>query len=51
VRVLELPDFPPVVVGASWSGKLSNISKQLLAELETEAQVQTRRMKAEPAAK
>jgi hypothetical protein len=45
VRVLELPDFPPVVVGASWSGKLSNISRQLLAELETEAQVQTRRMK------
>jgi DNA-binding transcriptional LysR family regulator len=45
VRVLGLPDFPPVVVGASWSGKLSNISKQLLAELETEAQVQMRRMK------
>ena len=45
VRVLRLPDFPPVVVGASWSGKLSNISKQLLAELKTEAQVQTRRMK------
>jgi len=32
--------FSPVVVGASWSGKLSNISKQLLAELEAEAQVQ-----------
>jgi DNA-binding transcriptional LysR family regulator len=45
VRVLELPNFPVVVVGASWSGKLSNISKQLLAELETEAQVQMGRMK------
>jgi hypothetical protein len=45
VRVLELPDFPPVVVGVSWSGQLPNISKQLLAELETEAQVQMRRMK------
>jgi DNA-binding transcriptional LysR family regulator len=45
VRLLELPDFPPIVVGASWSGKLSNISKQLVAELETEAQVQMRRMK------
>jgi hypothetical protein len=45
VRVLELPDFPPVIVGASWSGKLSNISRQLLAELETEAQVQIHRMK------
>jgi DNA-binding transcriptional LysR family regulator len=45
VRVLELPNFPSVVVGASWSGKLSNISKQLLAELETEARVQMRRMK------
>jgi DNA-binding transcriptional LysR family regulator len=47
VRVLELANFPPVVVGASWSGKLSNISKQLLGELETEAQVQMRRMKME----
>src|SRR5882762_7886175 len=45
VRVLELRDFPPVVVGASWSGKLSNISKQLLHELEAEAQVQMRRTK------
>jgi hypothetical protein len=31
VRVLELPNFPAVIVGAPWSGKLSNISKQLLA--------------------
>jgi len=45
VRVLELRDFPPVVVGASWSGKLSNISKQLLHELGAEAQVQMRRTK------
>ncbi len=45
VRTLSLPRFPPVVVGAAWSGKLSNIAKQLLAELETEAQVQMRRMK------
>jgi DNA-binding transcriptional LysR family regulator len=43
VRVLKLPNFPPVIVGASWSGKLSDISKQLLAELEV--QVQMRRMK------
>ena len=45
VRALPLPHFPPVVVGAAWSGKLSNIAQQLLAELETEAQVQMRRMK------
>jgi len=45
VRVLELPDFPPVIVGASWSGRLSNISKQLLAELEAEAQLQRRRIR------
>ncbi|PYK14356.1 MAG: hypothetical protein DME64_10880 [Verrucomicrobia bacterium] len=45
VRVLELPNFPVVLVGTSWSDKLSNISKQLLAELESEAQVQMRRMK------
>jgi DNA-binding transcriptional LysR family regulator len=45
VRVLGLANFPPVVVGVSWSSKLSHISKQLLEELETEAQVQMRRMK------
>jgi DNA-binding transcriptional LysR family regulator len=45
VRALPLPHFPPVVVGAAWSGKLSNIAQQLLAGLETEAQVQMRRMK------
>ena len=45
VRTLPLPHFPPVVVGVAWSGKLSNIAQQLLAELETEAQVQMRRMK------
>src|SRR5881275_2872448 len=45
VRALPLPHFPPVVVGAAWSGKLSNIAQQLLTELETEARVQMRRMK------
>ena len=45
VRALPLPHFPPVIVGAAWSGKLSNIAQQLLAELETEAQAQMRRMK------
>jgi len=43
---LELPDFPPVVVGAGVRGQAnSEYFKQLLAELETEAQVQMRRMK------
>src|ERR1700730_10343048 len=32
VHVLLLPQFPPVVIGAAWSGKLSNIAEQLLAE-------------------
>src|SRR6266496_3170570 len=45
VRALPLFHFPPVVGGAVWSGKLSNIAQQLLAELETEAQAQMRRMK------
>ncbi len=45
VRIIRLPNFPPAVVAASWSGRLTNISQQLLAELETEAQVQMRRMK------
>jgi DNA-binding transcriptional LysR family regulator len=40
VRVIPLPNFPRVVVAVAWSGKLSNISKQLLAEFEAEARVQ-----------
>jgi DNA-binding transcriptional LysR family regulator len=45
VRALPLPQFRPVVVVAAWSGRLSNIAQQLVAELETEAKMQMRRMK------
>jgi len=45
VRRIRLPNFPPVVVAVAWSGKLSKIAQQLVAELETEAQTQRRRMK------
>src|SRR5439155_4849168 len=37
VRVISLPGFPPVVVGAAWAGKLSPIAQQFLAEVEIEA--------------
>jgi DNA-binding transcriptional LysR family regulator len=37
LRALPLPSFPPVVVGVAWSGKLSSIARQLVAELESEA--------------
>jgi len=37
LRALPLAQFPPVVVGIAWSGKLSNIAGQLLAELDAEA--------------
>ena len=37
LRALPLAQFPPVVVGVAWSGKLSNIARQLMAELDTEA--------------
>lgn len=37
LRALPLPHFPPVVVGVAWSGKLSSIARQLLAELNAEA--------------
>jgi DNA-binding transcriptional LysR family regulator len=37
VRVISLPSFPPVVVGAAWAGKLSPIAQQFLAEVEIEA--------------
>ena len=39
VRVVRLPGFPPVVIGAAWAGKLSPIAKQFLAEVEIEASV------------
>src|SRR5262245_32952047 len=38
LHALPLSHFSPVVVGVAWSGKLSNIARQLVAELETEAQ-------------
>jgi DNA-binding transcriptional LysR family regulator len=37
LRVIPLPDFPTVVVGAAWAGKLSPIARQFLAEVEIEA--------------
>ncbi len=39
VRVIPLPDFPSVVIGAAWAGKLSPIAQQFLAEVEIEATV------------
>jgi DNA-binding transcriptional LysR family regulator len=37
LRVIPLPDFPTVVVGAAWAGNLSPIERQFLAEVEIEA--------------
>jgi DNA-binding transcriptional LysR family regulator len=45
VRVISLPSFPPVVVGAAWAGKLSPIAQQFLAEVEIEASVVKRSTK------
>ncbi|HEU4771010.1 MAG TPA: hypothetical protein VFS68_02535, partial [Candidatus Udaeobacter sp.] len=44
LRALPLSNFPPVVVGVAWSGKLSDITRQLLAELDTEAETQRARI-------
>ena len=44
LRALPLSDFPPVVVGVAWSGKLSDIARQLLAELDVEAEKQRARI-------
>jgi len=44
LRALPLSHFPPVVVGVAWSGRLSNIARQLVAELEAEAQKQQARI-------
>jgi hypothetical protein len=46
LRSIPLPNFPPVVIGAAWVGKLSAIARQFLAELETEATAVKRRAKA-----
>ena len=40
LRVLPLSNFLPVVVGVAWSGKLSDIARQLLAEFDVEAETQ-----------
>jgi hypothetical protein len=37
VRAIPLADFAPVRIGAIWSGKLSAIAQQFLAEVEAEA--------------
>jgi hypothetical protein len=44
LRALPLLDFPPVVVGVAWFGKLPNIARQLLAELDVEAETQRARI-------
>jgi len=37
IRQMALENFPPVVIGAMWGGKLSPVGLQFLAELEAEA--------------
>jgi DNA-binding transcriptional LysR family regulator len=37
IRALKLPNFPTVMIGAAWTGKLSAIAQQFLAEVEREA--------------
>ncbi len=37
IRVLPLPNFPRIVIGAAWTGKMSTIAQHFLAELEDEA--------------
>ena len=45
LRALPLSDFPLVLVGAGWSGKISDIARQLLAELDVEAEMQRARIR------
>jgi len=45
LRALPLSHFPPVVVGVAWSGKLSDITRQLLTELDIEAERQRARIR------
>jgi DNA-binding transcriptional LysR family regulator len=43
VRAVALQGFPPVIIGAAWTGKLSPIAQQFLAEVEIQATVVKRR--------
>jgi len=45
LRALPLSNFPAVVVGVAWCGKLSDITRQLLAELDIEAETQRARIR------
>jgi len=45
VRMIQLPGFPPVIVGVAWAGKLSPIAQQFVAEVEIEASVVKRSTK------
>src|SRR5439155_25722101 len=44
LRALPLSDFPPVVVRVAWSGKLPDIARQLLSDLDVEAETQRARI-------
>jgi DNA-binding transcriptional LysR family regulator len=37
IRALKLSNFPKIMIGAAWTGKLSAIAQQFLAEIEREA--------------
>ncbi|PYK95573.1 MAG: hypothetical protein DME40_00505 [Verrucomicrobia bacterium] len=45
IRALKLTNFPKVMIGAAWTGKLSAIAQQFLAEVEIEATVVKRSTK------
>src|SRR5215216_1754746 len=45
LRALPLSDFPLVLVGVGWSGKISDVARQLLAELDVEAETQRARIR------
>jgi DNA-binding transcriptional LysR family regulator len=43
LKVIPLPNFPPVTIGAVWAGELAAIPRQFLMELEIEAKFLKRR--------
>jgi DNA-binding transcriptional LysR family regulator len=48
LRALALRNFPPVVLGVAWSGKLSEVARQLVGELKVEAEKQGTRIRKRP---
>lgn len=47
IRILPLPDFPPIAIGAMWFGRLNPPTRALLQELQAKADAAARQLQTE----